>query len=271
VRPHIISFIEDFRSSLLFDHSTGNTKHERRFRLVKARYERAVSNEIQAPVLITYLPTVQITDIVSWDNAYDEELQNFHEMGDEGEIWYPGPLRLRITRGILTSDDRFNRCVWFRFGLESVEKIVDWILDHYPIPTGSGTSPSILEIGCGNGTLLFAAHEAGYNPERMYGIDYSENAISLAKSIASKKETEGATSIKFTARDFLTEGIPRDDTTSDGWNLILDKGTFDAISLGKKGENGHAPHRQYPQRLSALMKPGGRFLITCEIGFYTIH
>ncbi|KAF9787467.1 S-adenosyl-L-methionine-dependent methyltransferase [Thelephora terrestris] len=170
-----------------------------------------------------------------WDDAYHEELQNFHEIGDEGEIW---------------------------FGPESVEKMVDSILDHYPIPTDSTESPSILEIGCGNGMLLFAAHEAGYNPGKMHGIDYSENAISLAKSVASKKETRDATLIKFTKHDFLTEDIPRDDTTSGGWDLILDKGTFDAISLGKKDESGHAPHQLYPQRLSALMKPGGRFLIT---------
>jgi cyclopropane fatty-acyl-phospholipid synthase-like methyltransferase len=142
--------------------------------------------------------------------------------------------------------------------------MVDWIVDHYPISTDSTESPSILEIGCGNGTLLFAVHEAGYDPKKIHGVDYSGNAISLAESIASKKGTEDATSIRFTVHDFLTEDLPRDDETSGGWDLVLDKGTFDAVSLGKKDENGHAPHWQYPQRLSALMKPGGRFLITCE-------
>lgn len=138
--------------------------------------------------------------------------------------------------------------------------MVDWIVDHYPIPADPAKSPSILEIGCGNGALLLAVHEAGYNPKKLQGIDYSENAISLAKSIASKKDP---TQIWFTVNDFLTEDIHRDDTTSDGWDLILDKGTFDAISLGKRDENGRAPHWVYPQRLSALMKPGGHFLITC--------
>jgi len=97
---------------------------------------------------------------------------------------------------------------------------------------------------------------------RRYKIDYSGNAISLAKSIASTKETEDATSIQFTVHDFLTEDLLKDNKISGGWDLILDKGTFDAISLGEKDENGHAPHRQYPQRLSALMKLGARFLIT---------
>ena len=147
--------------------------------------------------------------------------------------------------------------------------MVDWIVDRYPPPNNPSESPSILEIGCGNGTLLFAVHEAGYNPKKIHGTDYSENAISLAKSVASTKETEGVTSIQFTVHDFLREDLPRDGETSDGWDLVLDKGTFDAISLGKRDENGHAPHRQYPQRLSALMKPGGRFLITCETGSHS--
>ena len=147
--------------------------------------------------------------------------------------------------------------------------MVDWIVDRYPISTDSTESPSILEIGCGNGALLFAIQEAGYDPKKIHGIDYSENAISLAKSIASKKETGDATSIQFAVHDFLTEALPRNDETSSGWDIVLDKGTFDAISLGKKDESGHAPHWQYPRRLSALMKPGGRFLITCKTGIST--
>lgn len=165
---------------------------------------------------------------------------------------------------MLTLDGRHLLCVSSRFGLESVEKMVDWTVDHYPPPTDPSESPSILEIGCGNGTLLFAVHEAGYNPKKLHGIDYSENAISLAKSVAKTKETEDATSIRFTVHDSMREDLPRDGETSDGWDLILDKGTFDAISLGKKDEDGYSPYRRYPQRLSTLMKPGGRFLITCE-------
>jgi SAM-dependent methyltransferase len=184
--------------------------------------------------------------------------------GKYGELnsHHPHMIKWTLTTG-------YSCLPWasFRFGLESVKKMVDWIADQYPIPNDSTKSPSILEIGCGNGTLLFAVHEAGYDPKRMHGIDYSEGAISLAKSIASEKDAEDATSIRFTTHDFLTEDLARDDTTSDGWDLILDKGTFDAISLGKKDENGCAPHWTYPQRLSALMKPGGRFLITCKTCF----
>lgn len=171
---------------------------------------------------------------------------------------------LRAIEKILKSTKWRVFCACLRFGLESVEKMVDWIVDHYPISTDLTEFPSIIEIGCGNGTLLFAVHEAGYDPKRIHGIDYSENAISLAKSIASKKKTEDANAIQFIVHDFLTEDVPRDDNTCGGWDLVLDKGTFDAISLGETDENGRAAHWRYPQRLSTLMKPGGRFLITCE-------
>lgn len=174
------------------------------------------------------------------------------------------PFIRNTTKSMVDTGDRCTVHAYFRFGPESVEKMVDWIVRHYPISEDLTRCPSVLEIGCGNGMLLFAAHEAGYDPKKMHGIDYSENAISLAKSVASKKDTEDTIPIQFTVHDFLTEYIPRDDTTSDGWDLILDKGTFDAISLGKKDENGRAPHWRYPQRLSMLMKPGGRFLITCK-------
>jgi len=169
---------------------------------------------------------------------------------------------------VLTLDDRHPLCLRFRFGLETVEEMVNWAVDQYPPSTDPSESPSILEIGCGNGTLLFALHEAGYNPKKIHGIDYSENAISLAKSIAATKETEDATSIRFTVHDFFEEDLPRDDETSDGWDLIFDKGTLDAIALGKRDENGDPPHWRYPQRLSTLMKPGGRFVITCETSFH---
>lgn len=163
-----------------------------------------------------------------WDSVYEEELTNFEELGDEGEIW---------------------------FGVETVEKMVDWTVNNVP----HTTNPSILEVGCGNGVLLLALSEAGYTATCLSGIDYSPCAIKLAKSIAA---TRGE-SISFYACDFLNDDPHVLSHMKEGaWDLLLDKGTFDAIALGAKDENGRSPAISYPGRVKNLLKPGGCFLIT---------
>lgn len=132
--------------------------------------------------------------------------------------------------------------------------MVDWCIEHYP---PQENSLHTLEIGSGNGTLLFGLLEAGYSKGTLKGIDYSADAIKLSQAIAKSRDmTDGIT---FQLCDFLEEEL------EGGWDLILDKGTYDAMALGKKGEDGHAPNARYPERVARLLKPGGRFLITCEI------
>jgi len=43
---------------------------------------------------------------VHWDHVYEREVANFKESGDEGEVW---------------------------FGEDSVEKMVDWVLENVPV------------------------------------------------------------------------------------------------------------------------------------------
>ena len=51
----------------------------------------------------------------------------------------------------------------------------------------------------------------------------------------------------------------------DGWDLVVDKGTYDAIALSEKAdEEGIRVYRRYPLRVAEIVKPGGYFLITCE-------
>ncbi|KAJ7285114.1 S-adenosyl-L-methionine-dependent methyltransferase [Mycena rebaudengoi] len=167
-----------------------------------------------------------------WDSVYAGELANFHEHGDEGEIW---------------------------FGLQSVEKMVKWAREHVPRPT------SVLEVGSGNGTLLFALVEAGYEPAHLAGIDYSPDAVNLARAIAAT--TDSGEAILFSVCDFLVADPPRlphmePEQRSDVWDLLLDKGTYDAIALADKDADGKSPASRYPGRVARLLKPGGSFLIT---------
>ncbi|KAH7930220.1 S-adenosyl-L-methionine-dependent methyltransferase [Leucogyrophana mollusca] len=168
-----------------------------------------------------------------WDDVYDEEIRNFKDNGEEGEIW---------------------------FGQESVDKMVDWALENVPVDR----APSILEVGSGNGTLLFALADKRYPLDRLSGIDYSSGAIELAQSIS---ESRGYEAITFNRCDFLREDPPllpqsQQESRHEAWDLILDKGTFDAIALMGRDENGNAPVLGYPQRVFQLLKPGGYFLIT---------
>ncbi|KAF8638267.1 hypothetical protein AX17_002289 [Amanita inopinata Kibby_2008] len=174
---------------------------------------------------MTELPASKLGTKDYWDDAYKKELANFEEIGDEGEIW---------------------------FGTESLEKIVDWAKVNVP---PSNKAP-ILEIGSGNGTLLFALAEAGYAPSTITGVDYSADAIELAKAISTKRDIEGMTFVEcnFLQHDLLDKHGP--------WDLVLDKGTYDSIALGAKDEHGHSAALRYPTQLARLLKPGGYFLIT---------
>ncbi|KAG2110821.1 S-adenosyl-L-methionine-dependent methyltransferase [Suillus discolor] len=173
-----------------------------------------------------------------WDNVYEEELENFSENGDEGEIW---------------------------FGKKAMNETVKWVNQHVP----SRPDMSVLEVGSGNGALLFALAEgrgkACYPAHRLLGIDYSEGAVQLAQSVAPSRNL---TAVTFRVCDFLHEDPPllADDQKADqngAWDLILDKGTYDAIALMEKDKNGRTPVEGYPIRIAKLLNPGGHFLITC--------
>ncbi|KAI0078808.1 S-adenosyl-L-methionine-dependent methyltransferase [Panus rudis PR-1116 ss-1] len=182
------------------------------------------------------LPSSKLGTKEHWDNVYSSELSNFEDIGDEGEIW---------------------------FGEDSVEKMVDWAVENVP----QSSNPLILEVGSGNGSLLFALNEAGYPPERILGVDYSEGAVKLARAIGLSKtaEHEGAHKISFAECDFLKDyPKPLDVDGRNGesqWDLVLDKGTFDAMALMEKDASGRSPADEYPTRVFNVVKPGGHFLI----------
>jgi len=140
--------------------------------------------------------------------------------------------------------------------------MVKWALEHAP----PSRNASILEVGSGNGTLLFALADADYDPSLLCGIDYSADAVNLARAIATTSDTGHA--ITFAECDFLATDPPRlphmppADQPPDVWDLLLDKGTFDAIALAEKDEDGRSPAARYPARVARLLKPGASFLIT---------
>ncbi|KAJ3063979.1 Methyltransferase-like protein 10 [Podochytrium sp. JEL0797] len=133
-----------------------------------------------------------------WDEAYDREINNFEDHGDIGEIW---------------------------FGENSVVKMMEWVEtkyeDHLDIKT--------VDLGCGNGHLVFEMAELGFT--NLTGVDYSPSSILLAQKINAQKYPDAE--ITFEPLDFMpfTPSNPPPPAYNHTFELALDKGTFDAISL----------------------------------------
>ncbi|KAI8093184.1 S-adenosyl-L-methionine-dependent methyltransferase [Halteromyces radiatus] len=172
-----------------------------------------------------------------WDTVYDRENTNFKEIGDIGEVW---------------------------FGEDSVERMVDWVVDHI-----DNKQTNVLDLGCGNGHLLLALADEGFT--QLTGIDYSPSAITLAASVA-KEHDLGSTVIDYHTVDFLNdegdEAWEIKKKKQESYQLVLDKGTFDAISLhpdqtSAKANGVDGPREAYVSSVYHLMdKDNGFLLIT---------
>jgi SAM-dependent methyltransferase len=196
----------------------------------------------------------------SWENAYTRELQNHTTSpDDEGTIWF--------------SDS----------GAE--EKVIDFLdcyaddgvlyknsLNEYrSLPT------SFLDLGTGNGHLLFALRDAGWNG-LMLGVDYSAKSVALAKQIGKERlenlkdeddesddEDEGdksAQPVHFAEYDILNpQSFPAAPT--EGFDVVLDKGTFDAISLSSDTTiEGRRICESYAEKVLPLVRKEGLLVIT---------
>ncbi|XP_039338998.1 EEF1A lysine methyltransferase 2 isoform X1 [Mauremys reevesii] len=133
--------------------------------------------------------------------------------------------------------------IWF--GEESMIRLIRW-MEKQKIPLDS----SVLDIGTGNGVLLVELAKCGYT--NLTGIDYSPSAIQLSQNIIEK---EGLSNIKLQVKDFLTPSAELS-----GFQICIDKGTFDAISLNP--DNAAEKRKQYVKSLCTVLKMEGFFLIT---------
>lgn len=223
----------------------------------------------------------------SWDSLYTTELTNHAaNPSDTGTNWFD-------------DSDAEGRIVAF---LESLAEEDQAVL---PEPL-SQADASFLDLGCGNGSLLFALRDEGWEGA-MLGVDYSGQSVALAKNIAESRKEKGdedededaedaeeedqSTPVNFLEWDLLNGPLALTSTPSDSssplsytsspsrlYDIILDKGTFDAISLStheptstststapSEQQEQQPPHpcEVYRRRLLQLLSPnGGIFLIT---------
>lgn len=178
----------------------------------------------------TNLNTSKLGTKQYWDDFYSLERRNFKSNPeDTGECWF--------------NDN------------DAESKMIDFLSDNLGQYLVNEKS-SIIDLGTGNGHLLFELNEHGFNGN-MLGVDYSEESISFAKEIARAKDC--SKTITFEQADIFKEG----------WNpghfdIVLDKGTLDAIALsGLKVEDGsQSIVHVYNKVIEKLLKPKGVFLIT---------
>lgn len=96
--------------------------------------------------------------------------------------------------------------------------------------------------------LLIELFKVGFT--NLHGVDYSKNAINLATGIADKEKC----SVNFFVGNIL------EDIFESSYDVCLDKGTYDAISLDP--EDAKVKRQTYIINISKILKEGGIFLIT---------
>ena len=111
--------------------------------------------------------------------------------------------------------------------------------------------------------MLFLLRSEGGFTGKMLGIDYSSASIELATRVARHKGYDTDEEIRFREWDIL-----REPSAEKGWeegecDVVLDKGTFDAISLNEETDRlGRRVCEGYRDRVVKMVKVGGRFLVT---------
>ncbi|KAJ3125318.1 Methyltransferase-like protein 10 [Nowakowskiella sp. JEL0407] len=156
-----------------------------------------------------------------WDDVYNRDLTNYLDFGDTGEIW---------------------------FGEDAAMKMTSWVETNI-----DDLSTPIVDLGCGNGHLLFDLAEE-YNYTCLTGLDYSPPSIQLCQTIADSKSL----SISFQVFDILNPSPEH----SNKYKLALDKGTYDAISLAERADDNLDISKHYPNSVYKMLQNDGILLIT---------
>lgn len=104
---------------------------------------------------------------------------------------------------------------------------------------------------------------------RMLGVDYSPQSISLANQIlttsSSSTPSKNRQEISFHEWDLLAGPYPTvlNGAQATGWDVVHDKGTFDAISLSDAQDaQGRRICEGYRGRVVRLVRKGGFFIVT---------
>lgn len=215
-----------------------------------------------------------------WDAAYKTEIKNFKSnSNDEGTIWFDDAgAEARMVKyledlerqGELeagdTPDEGDEAMQEAMEEIDSDDPEYERIMEEVNNPKPRRTPTSFLDLGTGNGHLLFELRSETFNG-RMVGVDYSAASIKLATEIFENKfndicDNRSYHQVEFYQWDILSDERPHEIDGED-FDVVLDKGTFDAICLSQDLDGaGRRICEGYREKVETLVAPGGRFLIT---------
>ena len=115
--------------------------------------------------------------------------------------------------------------------------------------------------------MLFLLRDEGGFEGRMLGVDYSAQSVELCRGIAAEKGLRpevggaGAGGVEFAQWDILGAQPPPADWTEPGFDIVLDKGTFDAVSLSGAARDGRRGCEGYAARVEGLVRRGTGVLV----------
>jgi EEF1A lysine methyltransferase 2 len=204
---------------------------------------------------ISHLTPSQLGTRKYWDDYYQNDIDNVAEGAEavdpaDLESWFDDVGAPTKTLEYLTSDE-------------------------FPL-SARKDSCSVLDLGTGNGSALFSLRAEGGYTGTLVGIDYSEQSIQLATKLKNKYASDGET-VQLSVNDMtfdvfnLLSDSPHEASwwprTDQGFDLVLDKGTFDAVSLSSETTTADDGSERalcdvYPQKALAFIKPGGYLLVT---------
>ncbi|KAK3701508.1 Protein-lysine N-methyltransferase efm4 [Vermiconidia calcicola] len=200
-----------------------------------------------------------------WDVVYDRELRNHeNDADDEGTVWFS---ESNAEDAVVRQLNKLQEAGFLRRdGVSGDDSQPDNVTERAK-HAASSQSSRFLDLGTGNGHMLYQLREEDDDGNvwsgEMIGVDYSEASIKLAQGIATQKygnDTELPASLCFYCWDLLSS--PPGDWLADGFHVVLDKGTFDAISLMDHEAASRHPCETYRHKVTPLLKAGGFLFIT---------
>jgi len=170
------------------------------------------------------LPSSELGTKSYWDTSYATEIENFDSHGDPGEVW---------------------------FGEEAAARVVSWLEDR-ETEGELQYSNRLVDLGCGNGMLCVDLAQAGWL--NVTGLDYSPGAVELARKVAARCGVE----VEYRVADLL-QTPPTGPESEDKFDIMVDKGTLDAISLSCSAAEDRP---RYLANLAGGLAAGGLLLLT---------